>query len=266
MGVQGYHADYDAKLARLVGSELPPEQWSFSGRSDLGILRNYLFYTFEKLREEQDSAPDEEKGFYLYEGTQEACFDTGLIDKNLQSVYFYCRINPRPGQQKWEFHGFHNSSTIKYTDMPAAAIDALRRPDYFSEPAKLIFNVNLPIVPQWQHILENPENFLRIPEQIRGFGKEFCRNAIGGEIENLKRRIAANYKIVVPQWYKGEDRTGEIQLLVPLHLGSPQPTLALAVSLSRDGSRYEGHTCLTFEMAYNNARLIARPESSWLVP
>lgn len=27
---------------------------------------------------------------------------------------------------------------------------------------------------------------------------------------------------------------------------------------------YQGHTCLTLDMAYNNARLIARPNSDWL--
>ena len=41
----------------------------------------------------------------------------------------------------------------------------------------------------------------------------------------------------------------------------------LALVLSKmPGGYYQGHTCLTMEMAYNNARLIARPESNWLLP
>ena len=40
------------------------------------------------------------------------------------------------------------------------------------------------------------------------------------------------------------------------------PTLALTVT--KIGNFYQGHTCLTLDMAYNNARLIAKPESNWL--
>jgi hypothetical protein len=29
---------------------------------------------------------------------------------------------------------------------------------------------------------------------------------------------------------------------------------------------YRGHTVLTLDMAYTNARLVARPDSEWLVP
>ena len=32
------------------------------------------------------------------------------------------------------------------------------------------------------------------------------------------------------------------------------------------GNYYQGHTCLTMDMAYSNARLIAKPESNWLLP
>ncbi len=38
------------------------------------------------------------------------------------------------------------------------------------------------------------------------------------------------------------------------------------IILSEDKTVYYGHTCLTTEMAYNNARLIARPDSYWLPP
>jgi hypothetical protein len=41
--------------------------------------------------------------------------------------------------------------------------------------------------------------------------------------------------------------------------------LALVVSSVEDRA-YRGHTVLTLEMAYTNARLVARPDSDWLVP
>lgn len=52
-----------------------------------------------------------------------------------------------------------------------------------------------------------------------------------------------------------------------MNLTNPDtPDLALVLSLSEDKTVYYGHTCLTTEMAYNNARLIARPDSYWLQP
>ena len=123
-------------------------------------------------------------------------------------------------------------------------------------------DIKLDIIPQWDHILYDEENFLRIPEQLRTNGKEFCQNIIGGAIGSVKKRIEANYKKVVPQLYNDK-----IQLLVPLYLTNPdKPDLALVLSLSDDKTVYYGHTCLTTEMAYNNARLIARPDSYWLQP
>lgn len=146
--------------------------------------------------------------------------------------------------------------------MPSSAVPELHRASYFEDPSSLIYDIKLDIVPQWNHIINEDENFLRIPEQLRANGKEFCQTLIAGAINSVKKRIEANYKTVVPQFYNGR-----IQLLVPLYLTNPEnPDLALVLSLSDDKTVYYGHTCLTTEMAYNNARLIARPDSYWLQP
>ena len=83
-----------------------------------------------------------------------------------------------------------------------------------------------------------------------------------GAIKRAKLMIDANCKTAVPQYYKGR-----IQLLIPICLVSENvPDLALVVSKNAVGNQYLGHTCLTLDMAYNNARLIARPDSAWLKP
>ena len=78
----------------------------------------------------------------------------------------------------------------------------------------------------------------------------------------MKKKVTANYKIAVPQYFDGK-----IQLLLPLYLlEKSQPDLALVVTKNQLGNSYQGHTCLTMQMAYNNARLIAKPDSNWLIP
>lgn len=55
---------------------------------------------------------------------------------------------------------------------------------------------------------------------------------------------------------------GRIQLLLPLCLTGDKPELALTIQ--REDGFYAARTCLTLNMAYNNARLICRPETSWI--
>ena len=252
---------YEPQLRRL-SEQLSPEKWSFEGKEDYGILRQYILYTFDKLKCDQDQADEHKKMEYIYEGTDKACFHTGLFDKNWQPIYFCCEVNNKGRRTKWKFSSFCNSYTISYTGIPANAAVALRRADYFADPSALIYNTHLQIFPQWNHILDDEKNYLRIPSELRELGKDVCRNVINGAIEKAKIRIDANYHTAVPQWYQGR-----IQLLVPLYLTNEvKPDLALVLSLSDDKSQYWGHTCLTTEMAYSNARLIAKPESFWLHP
>ena len=48
----GNYEFFNSKLKALATNELPPEKWSYAGKSDFGILRSYLYFTFEKLWQE----------------------------------------------------------------------------------------------------------------------------------------------------------------------------------------------------------------------
>lgn len=116
-----------------------------------------------------------------------ACFNTGLYDKTWQPIYFYCIKNPLEGYQEWRFTAFYNSYTIKFAEISDVAVTNLHRASYFEDPSTLIYDIKLGIIPQWNHILYDEENFLRIPEQLRANGKEFCQNLIAGAIESVKK-------------------------------------------------------------------------------
>lgn len=90
-----------------------------------------------------------------------------------------------------------------------------------------------------------------------GFSRASSRRATPRWWRSSTCRAAANYTLAVPQFY-----AGRIQLLLPLCLTGDTPELALAVQ--REDGFYSARTCLTLEMAYNNARLICRPETSWI--
>jgi hypothetical protein len=58
---------------------------------------------------------------------------------------------------------------------------------------------------------------------------------------------------------------GGIQLLLPLCIGNPQAG-DLALVVENHDQLYRAATCLTLDMAYNNARQLARPDRDWLQP
>ena len=81
-----------------------------------------------------------------------------------------------------------------------------------------------------------------------------------GAIDNAKQRVRRNYKAAIPQYYRGR-----VQLLMPLCLSRPD-VADLALVVDNHGAFYRAATCLTLDMAYNNARQLARPDRDWLQP
>ena len=61
----GNYEFFNSKLKALATNELPPEKWSYAGKSDFGILRSYLYFTFEKLWQEREDAGDPEKQQFI---------------------------------------------------------------------------------------------------------------------------------------------------------------------------------------------------------
>ena len=86
-------------------------------------------------------------------------------------------------------------------------------------------------------------------------------NRLDDAIELAQKRVEWNFKTAVPAFYPTKNT---MSLLLPLDLTeNEQPDVALVVELMESGA-YIGQTILTMKMAYNNARLICRPDSDWL--
>lgn len=239
-----YCGDFNQKVSELA--KLSPENWNVSGKTDNGILKNYLQYTYKKLIEDNR---------IMAESTYEL-FNTGLFTEYFEPIYAYLVPNTAGGKQPWYLKEF----CTPY-DLGEQGINKFpERANYFEDPSLLVFDAKCEINVQYKHIIEDPNNQMRIPTQIKN--EKNVHLILKGAIDTMKSKVTANYKIAVPQYYNGN-----IQLLLPLCLVDPDiPDIALVVTKNKSGNFYQGHTCLTIEMAYNNARLIAKPDSNWLIP
>ena len=228
-----------------------PEDWGPDNR----ILLNYIDFTYRRAAYLQERVDEEGRGksFIVLDGDF-SCFNTGLFTPRFEAIYALFQPNNRPDAQPWFLKGFFKSS-----DLALSEVDVLpARVHYTDNPADLIYDFHLRVRPNIDHILGDENNLARIPEQLRGKGNEcLLRRAFEGAVAEAERRAAANYTIAVPQYYNGR-----IQLLLPLCLTGSQPELALTIC--REDGFYSARTCLTLDMAYNNARQICRPMASWL--
>lgn len=174
------------------------ENWSNETYPNNGILANYLVKTYGKLTSEKN----------IIIGENYALFNTGLFTKYHDPIYAY-----QSGKEIQFLTGYELGG-IGIAERP-------ERANYFEHPELLIFDWHYKIDVHYPHILEDEENLKRIPKEVLE-SKNIMTN-FDGAINKMKKRVSANYKLAIPQYFEGK-----IQLLLPLCLADDNiPDMAL---------------------------------------
>lgn len=227
-----------------------PEEWNYQNATNPvsnPILRNYLKYTYKRIAEEKKVAITNDEEF--------ACWNTGLITQNQEPIYLLFEKNKLPTHQSywhfWKFGRRGEWEINKFGALPEMA-------HYFDDPSVLVYDTRKELRANIEHIVA--DNLGRFPATLQTMHPYGLVNLVKGAIDSAVERVKRNYKTAVPQYYNGT-----IQLLLPLSLTDPaKPELAIVVE--RFSDFYRAATCLTLDMAYNNARQLARPDRDWLAP
>ncbi len=226
------------------------ENWSYQYHADEHphpVLFYYLQYTYKRLAEERKIT--------LSEDGQFSCFNTGLVTNNQEPLFASFEVNRQPGLQPWFFKGWFRKGQwelTKFSELPELA-------EYFNDPSCLVLDHRKEIRPNVEHFIEDSPRD-RLPEHYRDMNDYALQTVIKGAIDNAKERVRRNYKTAIPQYHRGS-----VQLLLPLCLDSPERA-DLALVVERHPTFYRASTCLTLDMAYCNARQLARPDRDWLKP
>ncbi|WP_054029095.1 DUF3825 domain-containing protein [Bacillus sp. FJAT-28004] len=238
-------SDNIKQLAGLAESE----DWGYQSTesdSDFPILENYIKHTYKRIAEEKKVSFSDD-GKY-------ACFNTGLLTPNQEAIFILFNENKMVMQSYWHFWKFARKGEhdMRYFSiLPDMAY-------YFDTPIKLVFDPKKNLVVNYEHIIEDNKERFQAPYNT--MTNYTLINNIKGVIDSALERLKRNYKIAVPQYYKNN-----IQLLLPLCLSNPQ-VADLALVVEDYGTMYRSATCLTLDMAINNARLLAKPDRDWLQP
>jgi hypothetical protein len=224
------------------------ERWTYQdypSRQPHPILKCFLEHTQARLKL-QDR---------IIRTDGHALFNTGLINKFFKEIYVVTEIDPEVPNR------LVNPRPVLENDRVILDTFRNKKPEmvtFFSRITDVIFDPELEINTDDSHIVE--ENFDRIPEVYRQMRKSQIFALFQAAVQFARVMAARNYKLIVPHVYRGK-----IQFLMPIYLSGEfagPPDLALV--LEKIGDCYRGNTILTLDMAYQNARLIARPEASWL--
>ncbi len=222
-------------------------------RGNLQILSSYLNYTFMRLQEE---------GKVLVANTKDrACFNTGLLDRRFgEDIYAFFNRNCRgQGFQDWCFQMFCTRSEAMRQNLLKGFGDFPLFAEYYNRAnyRDLFFDFEYEKIVLSPHILD--DRAFRFPRRLPR-DLNVLYGLIQGAVQGLYARLRRNYKLAVPHWHDGH-----IQLLLPLCLAdSSKADLALLVERNDEQKCYFAKTILTMDMAYQDARLICRPDSDWL--
>lgn len=252
-----YCYDFQQELKALAEMAIP-EPWRFLhpqyevSNKETPILEKYERNIFRHQAiafNQYANQTDKESHLFVRGGL--ACCHTGLMTPYMESIYALFessqRMNVRCG---WVFRGFYPASSPKLRCIPR-----LPEPPRFGLETDT-FHPEWDIRINYAHILQNPQNVQRLPEPIRE-----ARNApllLQAAVLYARALASMNPMIAVPQVYGGR-----VQYLLPVCL-TDMRRCDLAIALSPQNGCYLGNTCLTLEMSYHNARLLARPQATWL--
>lgn len=253
---------FEDNLSFLANRIALKEPWEYSNpskeltegnqaaRFTFPILRNYLEHTFKKIKSEDKIAYTDD--------LQYACFNTGLVTPNLEEIFaFFEKNKAMYARSPYFFKAFIKKSDFDY--LAHFSAKKVQTANYFDDPAALLFNPTLELIPDIDHIIR--DNKHRFPAPLNTAPEREVRKHLIGAIDEISKRVKINYKLAIPQFYNGK-----FQLLLPLYLiDNAKSDLALVVEKVNDMT-YSAKTCLTIGMAYNNARLIVCPHSEWLQP
>ena len=251
------------------------EDWSFGVKSAFHypILKSYLEHTLRRLIYEYDQLGEKHKLAFSANGRWVA-FNTNLLSKYYNDVIICGEADCDDNINDLEIHKPHivQNGRKELFDLGfdikgiRELEDLIKPPCYFQDVSEVVFNASWIVDTDNEEKLEHivldrsfrwtNAQHLSLQDQVK---------ALKDGIEHAVMMARRNYKYIVPSYHAREHK---LQFLMPIFLKDDvkRPAAVIILSKHEEGQFYTPETAITFEQAYKDARLIVKPESSWLNP
>lgn len=242
-----------------------PESWKYKNKSSQvnhPILKSYLENVLERLIKE--SKENNNKIIYSTD-RKYIIFNTNLLDKYFHEVIIVGKVEDNNGDIL--IHNPHRDKSTSELRTLKFGKERPVQPQFFDNVNDVIFQTDWEIdknFDTFNHIIEDRRD--RFPDEYKSQKTDILSRKLDDAIKFAVALAQRNYKFIVPMYYP---QTNSIQLLMPIYLNgaySKHPDFALILTPDSDHELYIPKTILPLDSAYQNARLIAKPDESWLNP
>lgn len=245
-----------------------PETWSFKNKPSTvnhPILKSYIENTFEVLKKEAEKGV-KNKLVYSQDG-KHLLFNTNLLDKFFHEILIVVEVRKQKDGSELLMNPHRVKKELELRKLGFARDAKPEQPRFFEKVEEVIYQ------PTWQidkdfdkfaHIIE--ERRQRFPVDMQSASSDELGRKLDDAITFAVAIAQRNYKFIVPMY---RPQTGKIQLLMPIYLKgtySSKPDFALILTPDKENEYYTPETILPLDAVYQNARLIAKPDDTWLNP
>ncbi len=247
-----------------IAASTIPETWSFKNKPSTvnhPILKSYIENTFEVLKKEAERGT---KNKLVYsQDRKHLLFNTNLLDKFFHEILIVVEIR----KQKDGSDPRRVKKELELRKLGFARDTKPEQPRIFEKVEEVIYQPTWAIdkdFDKFTHIIE--ERRLRFPVDMQSASSDELGRKLDDAITFAVAIAQRNYKFIVPMY---RPQTGKIQLLMPIYLKgtySSKPDFALILTPDKENEYYTPETILPLDAVYQNARLIAKPDDTWLNP
>ncbi len=239
-----------------------PESWKYRNKPSVikhPILKSYLETLFIRLKKEGKVIKSDD-GKYII-------FNTNLLDKFFHAMYIIAEVKETEGLEVY-FNPIRTAEE-SYTTLKKYGFEDAKpqAPKFFDGVNEVVFNTSWKIEKDHdslKHIIE--QRIDRFPSNMRSQNPYILAKKLYDAIAYALAIAQRNYKYIVPIYYPKFD---SISFLMPIFLEgtyNTYPDFALVLETDSNNEIYIARTILDLETGYQDARLIAKPDESWLNP
>lgn len=272
----------DDKFYEQLATYAIEESWDYrhhTSAKNKPLLRNYIQYTLKRLYEENkilESADTDSPKVLFNTGLFSPLFEPILIMANKVEPTLYRNPQFVEGSRRSLMEIPFLKHSVSSDKKPAeedfvSDLDDVPFASFYSDIGELVFDPTLPIDMSGKdfhkHIFEDKDRRKRFNLPDPSISDTSLFDKLSKATERAQKIAKRNYKLVVPQWSFEFSR---VQFLMPMYWeefkGEPFCALVLDLVEDQGGKYYEAKTILTLDACYQNARLIAKPDNTWLIP
>lgn len=257
-----------AAFLQDIAASTIPEIWTFKNKpSNVShpILKSYLENTFEVLKKEAEKGT---KNKLVYsQDCKHIVFNTNLLDKYFHEVLIVAEVREQKDGTTILMNPRRVKKGLELIKLGFRRDAKPEPPRYFEKVEDVIFQPTWTIdrdYDKFAHIIEERKE--RFPADLQSAHPDALSSKLEDAIKFAVAIAQRNYKFIVPMY---RPQTGQIQLLMPIYLKGTycsKPDFALILTPDKENEYYIPETILPLDAVYQNARLIAKPDDTWLNP